>query len=492
LFLEQTSVFAVAPAVLRADRLDYLFQHPSLDPVHSALTSGIGKPLSQFTTQPEYGENSRSYPEGDCGFLNVQHLQSDGRIDFDPPGYLEECPSTGLLDAGDILIARTGSTLGKAALITEEYKGFAFGSFCLRFRVSDPGEADPGFVACFLNSKLGRIQSELLKTGSGKHNINAQQVGMLCIPRIDVATQCELRAGFDKLGDIAMKLHALGIAEILSARQTLFAALGLSEVSDERNLFFQTGNERSSRWFSRAVSELDDRLHFHWYHPESDQVDNFVKQCQTSTIGEILSVPIIRGVSPEYDELGDYVALKTADLRTGFIDYDNALRVTEEFFLAHTDCHVRKGDVVVAATGLKSMGKVEVYEGEDPALLSGELLGLRVSDAYDPYVLCEFLRSRIGQLQFNKRFSGSSGQIHIYDSDVSEFLVPAASGDWEMSHQMMTQLGEAVRDKRRQSLRFLAAAEFARSLAFARLEDKLFPLLGDGWGPLLSLLRESA
>jgi len=39
--------------------------------------------------------------------------------------------------------------------------------------------------------------------------------------------------------------------------------------------------------------------------------------------------------------------------------------------------------------------------------------------------LCYFLRSHLGQLQFDRWFSGSSGQIHIYEDDVNQFIVPS-------------------------------------------------------------------
>ncbi len=116
--------------------------------------------------------------------MNVQHLSFEGRILFDPPTFLSECSDKKKLKENEILIARTGHTLGKAALITKEYDGFAFGSFCIRFALNSD-EYFPDFIAQYINSIYGQAQIMMLKAGSGKNNINQDHIADIQIPIID-------------------------------------------------------------------------------------------------------------------------------------------------------------------------------------------------------------------------------------------------------------------------------------------------------------------
>lgn len=44
---------------------------------------------------------------------------------------------------------------------------------------------------------------------------------------------------------------------------------------------------------------------------------------------------------------------------------------------------------------------------------------------YDPYFIAYFLRSALGQLQFDKWFTGSSGQIEVQPEDLNKFILPS-------------------------------------------------------------------
>lgn len=93
----------------------------------------------------------------------------------------------------------------------------------------------------------------------------------------------------------------------------------------------------------------------------------------------------------------------------------------------HPEGVLRKGDILIASTGYVSMGKVDIYEREEPAMADGHISILRVKSEYDPYFIVYYLRSYFGQVQFDKWWSGSSGQIHVYEQDLGEFLIPESS-----------------------------------------------------------------
>jgi restriction endonuclease S subunit len=198
----------------KRQRLDFVANHPLFNWVRSFRESNDVIPLEKIIV-PErfsYGISESACESGDVGFLNVQHLSFEGRILFDPQTFLKNCPPDKRLMENDILIARTGHTLGKAALITEEYAGFSFGSFCIRFSLNSK-EYLPDFIAQFINSIYGQAQIMLLKAGAGKNNINQDHIRDIKIPIIDEKQQEKILDSYNssltKLGNLEVEQQRL-------------------------------------------------------------------------------------------------------------------------------------------------------------------------------------------------------------------------------------------------------------------------------------------
>ena len=173
-------------------------------------------------------------------------------------------------------------------------------------------------------------------------------------------------------------------------------------------------------------------MHYLFYHPKYEILEELGRRYKLVKLKDIVSELITRGEQPEYAEEGITV-IKTVDLKNGRIDYENCLNVSEEFFEKYAKNHpegvLRKGDILIASTGYVSMGKVDVYERDKPAMADGHISILRVNTEYDPYFVAYYLRCHLGQIQFDKWWSGSSGQIEIQSEDLGEFLIPESSDD---------------------------------------------------------------
>lgn len=190
--LFDSNYYYITPSKMESkrNRLDYAANHPMFAWIRSFRDSENVIPLEKII-DPErfsYGLSQSASQTGKIGFLNVQHLTLEGRILFNPRTFLKECSPKKRLAKDDILIARTGHTLGKAAIITKEYDGFAFGSFCIRFSLNTE-EYIPEFIAQFVNSPHGQAQIMLLKAGSGKNNINLDHIRDIMIPVVDKPRQ---------------------------------------------------------------------------------------------------------------------------------------------------------------------------------------------------------------------------------------------------------------------------------------------------------------
>ena len=203
----KSNYYYILPSELEnvRERIDFVANHPQFDWIRKFRESKNNIPLKSIINKQRfsYGLSKSALDSGEIGFLNVQHLSFEGRILFEPKTYLSKCVEKKKLLENDILIARTGHTLGKSALITNEYEGFTFGSFCIRFSLVS-NEYLPDFIAQFINSVYGQAQIMILKAGSGKNNINLDHISDIRIPIIDKDVQkYVLKKYSDSLKDLS-------------------------------------------------------------------------------------------------------------------------------------------------------------------------------------------------------------------------------------------------------------------------------------------------
>jgi restriction endonuclease S subunit len=135
--------------------------------------------------------------------------------------------------------------------------------------------------------------------------------------------------------------------------------------------------------------------------------------------------PIKRGVQPVYDD-SDIRAVKTVNLKNGYLDWSEVQTVNQEFYQAHQRrAGVHKSDVLIASTGTGSLGKVDFYNEDALALADGHVAIVRVNpEQFNPRLLAYLLRSRIGQWQIERQLAGATNQIEIYPEQLAGLRLP--------------------------------------------------------------------
>lgn len=145
----------------------------------------------------------------------------------------------------------------------------------------------------------------------------------------------------------------------------------------------------------------------------------------TLKLGDIIKQPIKRGVQPRPDEQGTYVAIKTGQLKNGYIDISEAELLTDNFFISNKKAQIQKGDILIASTGKVSLGKVDIYEFEEDAVADGHISIVRIDEAeYDSWFLAYFLRSILGAFQIERDYTGTTNQIELYPDQIANFDIP--------------------------------------------------------------------
>jgi restriction endonuclease S subunit len=162
----------------------------------------------------------------------------------------------------------------------------------------------------------------------------------------------------------------------------------------------------------------------------------------------------------------------------GQLDWSEAQTVNDDFYEANQRrAGVCKGDVLIASTGTGSLGKVDFYNDDTPALADGHVAIVRVdSKHFDPCLLSYVLRSRVAQWQIEQQLAGATNQIEIYPGQLAALRLP-----------------ELAQDQQHEVLRKVIAVETKISAARARLRqptDIINEILCEAFGYPLSEHRQ--
>lgn len=348
---------------------------------------------------------------------------------------------------GDVLLSTT-RPFRNAICITPEYLDNQICS--TGFSVLIPKDVNSKFLFLALRSEIGNLQLQKLCSGSGYPAINQEiDVPVIRIPcPTNIKKQEKIVEAIKPFETEAKTLKAKATKLQNEAVNYLLEQLQI-EIPENPNYFFKSGAEKQTISFSISVDTIFDRIHYLYFHPKYKALEALKKNFKTVTLESICTKPITRGEQPYYDEKGSNIVLKTVDLKNRFIDYDNALKVKDEFFATQKTSIVNSGDILLASTGYVSMGKVDVYDREQPGMVDGHVSIISVNEQYDPYFVCFFLRSHIGQIQIEKEFTGSSGQVELQAKDINTFVLPSSESiprkrQEEISNVIRTKIEKAI------------------------------------------------
>ena len=165
--------------------------------------------LGNIALQIQYGYTaSADHNSTDVRMLRITDIQNN-RVNWPSvPG----CQITAaeaekyLLIPNDILIARTGGTIGKSFIIPDAPVRSVFASYLIR--VTPPSSMEARFLKIFLESPLYWTQLQAMSAGTGQPNVNGQALGRLKLPLPPLAEQKRIVAKVDELMALCDRLEA--------------------------------------------------------------------------------------------------------------------------------------------------------------------------------------------------------------------------------------------------------------------------------------------
>lgn len=209
------------------DRLEVKWYYPYFEQVIKRIQTSESKRLGECKHKLKYGASIDADYVSDIPFLRIENLRRNyidlSDLQYVPSGYKNQVAGL-YLQEGDILIGRSGTYVGLCSFVPKGIEDYVYGSYIIRLRLDDEALL-PQYISVYLNSVLGRIQYDKLKTGSLQFNINMQQISDIVIIKPDISVQEDVASSVFSLIDQVSALKREYNQRILYAKKRFIELL---------------------------------------------------------------------------------------------------------------------------------------------------------------------------------------------------------------------------------------------------------------------------
>ena len=206
--------------------------------------------VGQVSTRVQYGITaSADHASTGPRFVRITDIQND-QVNWETvPGVqgLAEDFSDHYLMPGDLLIARTGGTIGKSFLVPNVQGEAVFASYLIR--ITPIAGLEPSYLKVFASSSHYWSQLREKSMGTGQPNVNGTALSLLSLPLPPLAEQSRIVARVEELMRLCDALQAKGQLEATQHAQLLSTLLGTLTAS-------ATPEELADNW-QRVAQHFD-------------------------------------------------------------------------------------------------------------------------------------------------------------------------------------------------------------------------------------------
>lgn len=409
-------------------------------PFNALMESGMNTEslwdICRLITDGDHG--SADYADEGIPFLLSENIR-DGWVNYSNCRYITPTHALTLkrsrLAEGNVLITKTGVYFGKSAVVPNEMDGANTIAHVGVMKLKDG--IDPYYLSTFMNSKFG--QAQLRRRG-----IKATRPEIKLLEFADIQVGIPTSSFQDKIRQFLVAAIDIleGKARRESAEQTLLQALGLENWSPPEPLSY-----------TRKASEVWEagRLDAEYFPPIYDALFDKIRAGEFVRLGDCLTEPLRRGISPDYDEDGEVLVINSQHVAKDQVILEGnrrakhpALGVKGGVAASRTGL-VRKGDVLMNSTGHMTIGRCHCLLEDVTAVVDNHVAIIRPKAELDPVYLACFLNGLPGKLQTERGFTGSSGQIELRPDVIADYLVWVAPWETQMAIRNAVESSHAAR-----------------------------------------------
>lgn len=396
------------------ERIDVPFFHPDFIEVDALLkrTKYPLKKLSEMTILIKDGpHHTPEFVKDGVIFLQKGDV-TEGEINLERPKRItlefhNQNPHT-QAHPGDILIRKIGVGPREAAVVPEGSPPLHIFVTLALIRLKE--EYDPYHVEIFLNSSLGRTQTERRNKGIGSPCLHLEDIREIRIPippkpiqeniiRTIVEARVRKKRNLEKVKKLREELDDF-----------FFTEVGLTCPEEkEENVF---------------ITELDERLDPYYYHPK---IKRIIESFKKGKFGLKKLKEVVKFSNEQIDPMKEpdrvfkYIQIQDIDeVNHKFYSYTHVLGKDVP---GRARMLIKEGDILLPILGgsLKSVAIVP-KEFDNEVATNGFAI-LRVSDKNLRYYVFYYLTTKFAQMQIERQLTGAI-MSSISKSELENLLIP--------------------------------------------------------------------
>jgi|SRR3989344_192392 len=342
-------------------------------------------------------------------YINVGDIH-DGYIDFSNVKYISEKVNDILqkskVSNRQVLLTMAG-TIGNAAVVND-LKGSANANQAIA-KINPIDNMSPYYLAAFLNSKYGLLQTQREIVSSVQANIFLGQIKEFQIPifgqKITKEIENKYKIFLNELEN-SKKFYS-------QAENLLLEELGLKDFKEEESLFSITNlsdvknaNRIDAEYFQSKYEKLISKIK----NKNAKNLESFVKEYSTGFPFK----------SENYQEEG-IPLIRINNIKKGFLDLNDAACLSEKDFALSPKDIAKPGDIVLSMSGTIGMSAV-IPDDIRKSSINQRILRITPKNIDKDY-LTLLLNSIIGSYQLQRIGTGGV-QTNISYKDIKNILMP--------------------------------------------------------------------
>lgn len=328
-----------------------------------------------------------------------------------------------ILFENDILIARSGATVGKSYIHKKKPYSCFFAGYLIRFTI-DKNKALPEYIFTYTQLNTYKEWINAVQRPSGQPNINSEEYQSLEIPLPNIIVQQEIVNIINSAYNQKLQKESEAQQLLESIDMYILNELGITLPKIKTDL--------KSRMFLVNRSELETR--FDPYYSQGYFKEAFSALYRGNyPIYSIksLSKLITSGITPKSGgeaytddkETGiPFIRSGNIDINGDF-DFEDLLYIKPEIHeTVMKSSQVYKNDLMIAIVGA-TIGQVGIFLDEREANINQAIALVRLKEGNNIQYIKELIKSRVGQLSLN-RLKRPVARANINLEEISTIKIP--------------------------------------------------------------------
>ena len=358
-------------------------------------------------SKPQYGANESGLDRlnnTQPRYIRITDIDENGLISINELGEtVAKVEEKYILSNNDILIARSGATVGKAYLHKELPYTCLYAGYLIRFLV-DPSKILPGFLFSYTQLNSYKEWVSAIQRPSAQPNINAEEYQSLEIPLPDLPTQKAIVEIINQAYLEKQLKEEEANAILKSIDDYLLGELGIGLPEMESQTL-------QNRIYIVSRSVLEDRLDPYYSQEYFRNAFEVLGLCKYPVVNlKEISKLITSGITPKSggDAYTEDKSIGIPFVRSGNISIDGELNYDDLLYLkpeihenVMNSSKLKKDDILIAIVGA-TIGQVGIYLSEGEANINQAIALVRLKEGYNVQFVKELIKSSIGQLSLNR------------------------------------------------------------------------------------------